>query len=123
MKRVHNELHYSTLNLVHKSKYENHEPKRQNPKFSKAINFIVDFQSVVKLEKEYWHLLDIPKQDKQESVYSYVLRACAIFEKNLTHSQRGPDTHEKRLRNSEEEQRKIENAERLHGILTSIIFN
>lgn len=38
-------------------------------------------QDVIKLETEYWTLVDIPKQEKQETVPSYVMRACSIMEK------------------------------------------
>lgn len=39
------------------------------------------FQDVIKLETQYWTLVDIPKQEKQETVPSYVMRACSIMEK------------------------------------------
>lgn len=38
-------------------------------------------QDVVRLETQYWTLVDIPKQEKQETVPAFVLRACAIMEK------------------------------------------
>lgn len=33
------------------------------------------------METQYWTLVDIPKQEKQETVPSYVMRACSIMEK------------------------------------------
>lgn len=39
------------------------------------------FQDVIKLETQYWTLVDIPKQEKQETVPAFVLRACSIMEK------------------------------------------
>lgn len=39
------------------------------------------FQDVIKLETQYWTLVDIPRQEKQETVPAFVLRACAIMEK------------------------------------------
>lgn len=37
-------------------------------------------KDVVRLDVQYWMLVEIPKQDKQETVPSYVLRACAALE-------------------------------------------
>lgn len=36
---------------------------------------------MIRLETQYWTLVDIPKQEKQETVPAFVLRACAIMEK------------------------------------------
>ncbi|PSN34089.1 hypothetical protein C0J52_26569 [Blattella germanica] len=36
---------------------------------------------VIRLETQYWTLVDIPKQEKQETVPVFVLRACSIMEK------------------------------------------
>ena len=33
------------------------------------------------METQYWTLVDIPRQEKQETVPAFVLRACAIMEK------------------------------------------
>ncbi|KAH0554533.1 hypothetical protein KQX54_011183 [Cotesia glomerata] len=41
----------------------------------------VIIKEVIKLETQYWILVDIPRQEKQETVPSFVLRACAIMEK------------------------------------------
>lgn len=38
-------------------------------------------KDVIRLETQYWTLIDIPRQEKQETVPSYVMRACAIMEK------------------------------------------
>ncbi|XP_064457093.1 uncharacterized protein LOC135367928 isoform X2 [Ornithodoros turicata] len=38
-------------------------------------------KDVICLDTQYWVLLDLPKQEKQEQVTSYVLRACATLEK------------------------------------------
>ncbi|XP_064119945.1 uncharacterized protein LOC135224656 [Macrobrachium nipponense] len=75
-------------------------------------------KEVVRLETEYWQLLDIPRQDKQEPVLTYVLRACAIVEK----SQRSLEQQEKTKRADEDEERKRENAQRLNGMTTSQIL-
>ncbi|XP_042869841.1 uncharacterized protein LOC122251788 [Penaeus japonicus] len=75
-------------------------------------------KEVVRLETEYWQLLDIPRQEKQEPVLTYVLRACAIVEK----SQRSQEQAEKAHRADEDEERKRENAQRLNGMTTSQIL-
>lgn len=38
-------------------------------------------KEVIKLETQYWILVDIPRQEKQETVPAFVLRACSIMEK------------------------------------------
>ncbi|XP_058796624.1 uncharacterized protein LOC131667287 isoform X1 [Phymastichus coffea] len=39
-------------------------------------------KDVIKLETQYWTLVEIPRQEKQETVPAFVLRACAIMEKS-----------------------------------------
>ncbi|XP_069159492.1 uncharacterized protein [Procambarus clarkii] len=75
-------------------------------------------KEVVRLETEYWQLLEVPRQEKQEPVLAYVLRACSIIEK----SQRSQEQAEKANRADEEEERKRENAQRLNGMTTSQIL-
>lgn len=72
---------------------------------------------MVRLETEYWQLLDIPRQEKQEPVLTYVLRACAIVEK----SQRSQEQAEKAHRADEDEERKRENAQRLNGKVNGLV--
>ena len=38
-------------------------------------------KDVINLDTQYWLLLDVPKQDKQEQVTNYVLRTCTCLEK------------------------------------------
>lgn len=38
-------------------------------------------KDVINLDTQYWLLLDIPKQEKQEQVTTYVLRTCTCLEK------------------------------------------
>ncbi|KAH7932319.1 hypothetical protein HPB51_029372 [Rhipicephalus microplus] len=38
-------------------------------------------KDVTCLDTQYWVLLDLPRQEKQEQVNAYVLRACATLEK------------------------------------------
>lgn len=71
------------------------------------------FQDVIKLETQYWTLVDIPKQEKQETVPAFVLRACSIMEK--THkSGEGVKTS---ARLAEEAETKRERIERLESEL------
>ncbi|XP_012259284.2 uncharacterized protein LOC105687908 [Athalia rosae] len=71
-------------------------------------------KDVIKLETQYWTLVDIPKQEKQETVPAFVLRACAIMEK--THkSGEGVKTS---ARLAEEAETKRERIERLENMTT-----
>jgi hypothetical protein len=38
-------------------------------------------KEVVNLDTQYWILLDVPKQEKQEQVTTYFLRTCSSLEK------------------------------------------
>lgn len=69
----------------------------------------------MRLETEYWQLLEVPRQEKQEPVLTYVLRACSIVEK----SQRSQEQTEKAHRADEEEEKR-ENAQRLNGKVTRV---
>ena len=40
------------------------------------------FKDVIRLETQYWTLVEIPKQEKLETVPAFVLRACSIMEKS-----------------------------------------
>lgn len=72
------------------------------------------FQDVIKLETQYWTLVDIPRQEKQETVPAFVLRACSIMEK--THkSGEGVKTS---ARLAEEAETKRERIERLESEYT-----
>lgn len=65
------------------------------------------------METQYWTLVDIPKQEKQETVPAFVLRACSIMEK--THkSGEGVKTS---ARLAEEADTKRERIERLESEL------
>ena len=50
-------------------------------KNKKKLKLKILYQEVIRLETQYWTLVDIPKQEKQETVPAYVLRACSIMEK------------------------------------------
>ncbi|XP_050523036.1 uncharacterized protein LOC126895333 [Daktulosphaira vitifoliae] len=66
-------------------------------------------KEVIRLETQYWTLVEIPKQEKQETVPSFVLRACGIVEK----SQKTSDGVKSATKASEEEEKKRELLERL----------
>jgi len=68
-------------------------------------------QEVIRLETQYWALVEIPRQEKQETVPAFVLRACTIMEK--THkSGEGVKTAAKI---AEEEEKRKERLSRLEG--------
>jgi len=64
------------------------------------------------LETQYWTLVDIPKQEKQETVPSFVLRACSIMEK----TQKSGESVKTSARMAEEEEKKRERRDRLEGL-------
>ncbi|XP_076260097.1 uncharacterized protein LOC143196318 [Rhynchophorus ferrugineus] len=74
-------------------------------------------KDVIRLETQYWTLVDIPKQEKQETVPAFVLRACSIMEKTQK-SGEGVKTSSKL---AEEAQEKKERIERLENMTTSQI--
>lgn len=72
-------------------------------------------QEVIRLETQYWALVEIPKQEKQETVPAFVLRACAIMEK----TQKSGEGVKTAAKIAEEEERRKERLERLSGKTTS----
>ena len=48
--------------------------------FSRYPLLKVMIKEVICLETQYWMLVEIPRQEKQETVPSYVMRACAVME-------------------------------------------
>lgn len=73
-------------------------------------------QEVIRLETQYWALVEIPKQEKQETVPAFVLRACAIMEK----TQKSGEGVKTAAKIAEEEEKRKERLERLSG-RTSVI--
>lgn len=58
---------------------------------------------MVRLETQYWTLLDVPKQEKAEPVGCYVLRACSSLEKvQLKQIEKAAADNEDRLREEKE---------------------
>ena len=76
---------------------------------------VYNLQEVIKLETQYWTLVEIPKQEKQETVPSFVMRACTIMEK----TQKSEQKTAQKL--SEEAAEKKERLERLDPMTTSQI--
>ncbi|GLG94799.1 CLUMA_CG000877, isoform A, partial [Gryllus bimaculatus] len=71
-------------------------------------------KEVIRLETQYWTLVDIPKQEKQETVPAFVLRACSIMEK----SQKSGDGVKTSAKLAEEEERRRERIDRLENMTT-----
>ena len=70
---------------------------------------------MVRLETQYWTLLDVPKQEKQEPVGVYVLRACVALEKvQVKPSEKSSVENEERTR---------EEKERLEGKTHITLYN
>ncbi|BES87287.1 Hypothetical protein NTJ_00093 [Nesidiocoris tenuis] len=57
------------------------ESKRTRNVFQRYVMLRTMIKEVIRLESQYWTLVDIPKQEKQETVPAFVLRACSIMEK------------------------------------------
>lgn len=72
-------------------------------------------QEVIKLETQYWTLVEIPKQEKQETVPAFVMRACSIMEKTQKSENKTPQ------KLAEEAAEKKERLERLDPMTTQQI--
>lgn len=72
---------------------------------------------MIKLETQYWSLVEIPRQEKAETVPAFVLRACAIMEKTQK-SGEGVKTSSKL---AEEAADRRERIERLNGNVVFIV--
>lgn len=76
--------------------------------------FISTIQDVIRLETQYWTLVEIPKQEKLETVPAFVLRACSIMEK----SQKSGEGVKTSAKLAEEAAEKRERMERLESKLS-----
>ncbi|XP_030558709.1 uncharacterized protein LOC115761186 [Drosophila novamexicana] len=74
-------------------------------------------KEVIRLETQYWTLVDIPRQEKQETVPSYVMRACSIMEK----TQKSGEGVKTSARLAEEAAERRERMERLEHMTTAQI--
>lgn len=85
--------------------------------FSRYPLLKVMIKEVIRLETQYWTLVEIPRQEKQETVPSYVMRACAIMEK----TQKSGEGVKTSARLAEEAAEKRERLDRLEAMTTAII--
>lgn len=85
--------------------------------FSRYPLLKVMIKEVIRLETQYWTLVEIPRQEKQETVPSYVMRACAIMEK----TQKSGEGVKTSARLAEEALEKKDRLERLEIMTTAII--
>lgn len=77
-------------------------------------------KTVIKLDTQYWVLLDVPKQEKQEQMSVYVLRCCSSLEKALdTRTSDGAKT--KAERQAEEDQREKDRKQRFDGNINHFV--
>ncbi|XP_073978059.1 uncharacterized protein [Rhodnius prolixus] len=74
-------------------------------------------KEVIRLETQYWTLVDIPKQEKQETVPAFVLRACSIMEK----TQKSGEGVKTAAKIAEEAEKRKELLERLSYMSTAQI--
>lgn len=85
--------------------------------FSRYPLLKVMIKEVIRLETQYWTLVEIPRQDKQETVPSYVMRACAIMEK----TQKSGEGVKTSAKLAEEALDKKDRLERLEIMTTAVI--
>lgn len=71
-------------------------------------------KEVIKLDTDYWVLVDIPKQEKQEQVSTYVLRCCSALEK-AAEIRVGEGGKTKAEKQAEEEARNQDRKQRFDG--------
>jgi mevalonate kinase len=82
---------------------------------TKLLLNLLSQQEVIKLETQYWTLVEIPKQEKQETVPAFVMRACSIMEKTQKSENKTPQKLQ------EEAAEKKERLERLDPMTTQQI--
>lgn len=70
-------------------------------------------KDVIQLDTQYWVLLDVPRQEKQEQVTTYVLRACAALEKAAETREPGKSPAQKQ---AEEDAKERERKARFEGL-------
>ncbi|KAK6644766.1 hypothetical protein RUM43_001039 [Polyplax serrata] len=87
------------------------ESKTTRNVFHRYPQLKVMIKEVIRLETQYWALVEIPKQEKQETVPSFVLRACSIMEK----TQKSGEGVKTSAKIAEEEERRRERLNRLEG--------
>ncbi|XP_037296658.1 uncharacterized protein LOC115445377 [Manduca sexta] len=93
------------------------DSKSQRNVFTRYALLKAMIKDVIRLETQYWSLVEIPRQEKAETVPAFVLRACAIMEKTQK-SGEGVKTSSKL---AEEAADRRERIERLNDMTTSQI--
>ncbi|RWS13325.1 uncharacterized protein B4U79_05228, partial [Dinothrombium tinctorium] len=68
-------------------------------------------KSVIKLDTQYWILIEIPKQEKQEAANAYVMRCCSVLEKstNTRFDGKSPTNKQAEEEQKEKERKRLDN--------------
>ncbi|XP_021188058.1 uncharacterized protein LOC110374604 [Helicoverpa armigera] len=90
------------------------ESKSQRNVFTRYALLKAMIKDVIRLETQYWSLVEIPRQEKAETVPAFVLRACAIMEK----TQKSGEGVKTSAKLAEEAADKRERIERLNDMTT-----
>ena len=69
-------------------------------------------QEVIRLETQYWSLVEVPRQEKTEPLPTFVLRACAVLERTKVSRDGAAE---------EEDEEKLDLIDRLGGQSTAIL--
>ncbi|XP_055586774.1 uncharacterized protein LOC129739376 isoform X5 [Uranotaenia lowii] len=93
------------------------DSKSQRNVFNRYPMLKLMIKDVIRLETQYWTLVEIPKQEKLETVPAFVLRACSIMEK----AQKSGDGVKSSAKLAEEAAEKRERIERLEMMTTAQI--
>ncbi|KXJ82235.1 hypothetical protein RP20_CCG015003 [Aedes albopictus] len=93
------------------------DSKSQRNVFNRYPMLKLMIKDVIRLETQYWTLVEIPKQEKLETVPAFVLRACSIMEK----SQKSGEGVKTSAKLAEEAAEKRERMERLEMMTTAQI--
>lgn len=93
------------------------DSKSQRNVFNRYPMLKLMIKDVIRLETQYWTLVEIPKQEKLETVPAFVLRACSIMEK----SQKSGEGVKTSAKLAEEAAEKRERLERMEVMTTAQI--
>ncbi|KAG7307799.1 hypothetical protein JYU34_006394 [Plutella xylostella] len=93
------------------------ESKTERNVFTRYALLKAMIKDVIRLETQYWSLVEIPRQEKAETVPAFVLRACAIMEK----TQKSGEGVKTSAKLAEEAADRRERIERLTDMTTSQI--
>ncbi|XP_053200381.1 uncharacterized protein LOC128385534 isoform X1 [Panonychus citri] len=73
---------YSTIKGALTTLHQNYESaKSDNNVYNRYKLFKKMIKTVIKLDTQYWILIEIPKQEKHEQPNNYVMRCCSVLEK------------------------------------------